>query len=110
MSKEIKSAVTPEERDRLDIEAAAHGVSRAQLVRDRALNAGIIPRVQMEPEAQERAVRNLQRTLRDALGHRSIGLRQGVEHHCRERMFRGITLALLKALMVKQKIRVVHMP
>ena len=59
MSKEIKFAVTPEERDRLDIEAAAHGVSRAQLVRDRALNAGIIPRVQMEPEAQERAVRNL---------------------------------------------------
>ena len=47
MSKEIKFAVTPEERDRLDIEAAAHGVSRAQLVRDRALNAGIIPRVQM---------------------------------------------------------------
>ena len=59
MSKEIKFAVTREERDRLDIEAAAHGVSRAQLVRDRALNAGIIPRVQMEPEAQERAVRNL---------------------------------------------------
>ena len=59
MSKEIKFAVTTEERDRLDIEAAAHGVSRAQLVRDRALNAGIIPRVQMEPEAQERAVRNL---------------------------------------------------
>ena len=59
MSKGIKFAVTPEERDRLDIEAAAHGVSRAQLVRDRALNAGIIPRVQMEPEAQERAVRNL---------------------------------------------------
>ena len=59
MSKEIKFAVTPEERDRLDIEAAAHGVSRAQLVRDRALNAGIIPRVQMDPEAQERAIRNL---------------------------------------------------
>jgi len=59
MSKEIKFAVTAEERERLDIEAAAHGVSRAQLVRERALNAGIIPRVHMEPEAQERAVRNL---------------------------------------------------
>lgn len=59
MSKEIKFAVTPEERDRLDIEAAAHGVSRAQLVRERALNAGIIPRVQMDPEAQDRAIRNL---------------------------------------------------
>ena len=59
MSKEIKFAVTPEERDRLDIEAAAHGVSRAQLVRDRALNAGIIPRVLMEPEAQQRALKNL---------------------------------------------------
>ena len=59
MSKEIKFAVTAEERERLDIEAAAHGVSRAQLVRDRALNAGIIPRVQMEPQAQERAIRNL---------------------------------------------------
>tara|TARA_R100001510_G_scaffold25756_1_gene22639 strand:- start:3290 stop:3541 length:252 start_codon:yes stop_codon:yes gene_type:complete len=55
----IKFAVTDDERERLDIEAAAHGVSRAQLIRDRALNAGIIPRVQMEPEAQQRAVRNL---------------------------------------------------
>ena len=59
MSKEIKFAVTTEERERLDIEAAAHGVSRAQLVRDRALNAGIIPRVQMDLEAQDRAIRNL---------------------------------------------------
>ena len=59
MSKEIKFAVTAEERERLDVEAAAHGVSRAQLVRDRALNAGIIPRVQMDPEAQDRAIRNL---------------------------------------------------
>ena len=59
MSREIKFAVTTEERERLDIEAAAHGVSRAQLVRDRALNAGIIPRVQMDPEAQDRAIRNL---------------------------------------------------
>nr|BAR36861.1 hypothetical protein [uncultured Mediterranean phage uvMED] len=59
MSKEIKFAVTTEERDRLDIEAAAHGVSRAQLIRDRALNAGIIPRVQMDPEAQDRAIRSL---------------------------------------------------
>ena len=59
MSKEIKFAVTAEERKRLDIEAAAHGVSRAQLIRDRALNAGIIPRVQMDSEAQDRAIRNL---------------------------------------------------
>ena len=59
MSKEIKFAVTAEERERLDIEAAAHGVSRAQLVRDRALNAGIVPRVQMDPDAQERAIRTL---------------------------------------------------
>lgn len=59
MSKEIKFAVTTEERERLDVEAAAHGVSRAQLVRDRALNAGIIPRMQMDPEAQDRAIRSL---------------------------------------------------
>ena len=59
MSKEIKFAVTAEERERLDVEAAAHGVSRAQLVRDRALNAGIISRVQMDPKAQDRAIRNL---------------------------------------------------
>ena len=59
MSKEIKFAVTTEERERLDVEAAAHGVSRAQLVRDRALNAGNIPRRQMDPEAQDRAIRDL---------------------------------------------------
>ena len=59
MSKEIKFAVTTEERERLDVEAAAHGVSRAQLVRDRALNAGNIPRMQMDPEAQDRAIRDL---------------------------------------------------
>ncbi len=59
MSKEIKFAVTAEERERLDIEAAAHGVSRAQLVRDRALNAGIVPRVQMDPDAQDRAIKTL---------------------------------------------------
>ena len=58
-SKEIKFAVTTEERERLDVEAAAHGVSRAQLVRDRALNAGNIPRMQMDPEAQDRAIRDL---------------------------------------------------
>ena len=59
MSKEIKFAVTTEERERLDVEAAAHGVSRAQLVRARALNAGNIPRMQMAPEAQDRASRDL---------------------------------------------------
>ena len=59
MSKEIKFAVTTEERERRDVEAAAHGVSRAQLVRDRALNAGNIPRMQMDPEAQDRAIRDL---------------------------------------------------
>ena len=59
MAKEIKFAVTTEERERLDVEAAAHGVSRAQLVRDRALNAGNIPRMQMDPEAQDRAIRDL---------------------------------------------------
>ena len=65
MSKEIKFAVTTEERERLDVEAAAHGVSRAQLVRDRALNAGNIPRMQMDPEAQDRAIR--------ALGKQCVG-------------------------------------
>ena len=59
MSKEIKFAVTTEERELLEVAAAAHGVSRAQLVRDRALNAGNIPRMQMDPEAQDRAIRDL---------------------------------------------------
>ena len=55
MSKKIEFNVSFEERERLDLEAAAHGVSRAQLIRERALSPGVALK-HLDLKAQERAI------------------------------------------------------